>query len=170
MKQKKRILFIVFLFVLGLELQAQTLLNVNEKSGTRTSFALSGLNKLIFSSGNMIVSMKGGNFTNFALANISTLNFKTITAIAEINHDDGNLKLYPNPVHNFLTIQVESDHGEDVFILIMDIQGRVLFQQTQLNQSGLCQAIIPVESFQQGMYLCRIQHGKKLEINKFIKN
>jgi len=172
MKQKKVNSLIVFLFAIGFTgLQAQTLLNVKEKLGTLTPFALSGLNKLIFSSDKMTVIKKTGNNSDFSLINIRYLNFTNPSVINEIsNSRNGNLKLFPNPIMDLLNIQFESANEGNVLIQIINVQGKILFQQRFTNQTGINNLSIPLESFQKGLYLCQLIHGNKLEINKFVKN
>jgi len=171
-KQKTVNSLIVFLFAIGLSgLQAQTLLNVKEKLGAQTLFALSGLNKLIFSSDKMTVIKKTGNNSDFSLINIRYLNFTNTTAINEMSDSrNSNLKLFPNPVIDLLNIQFESANEENVLIQIMNVQGKILYQQRLTNQTGINNLSIPLESFQKGLYLCQLIHGNKLEINKFVKN
>ena len=172
MKQKKVNSLIVFLFAIGLSgLQAQTLLNVKEKTGTQTSFVLSGLNKLIFSSDKMTVINKTGNNSDFSLLNIRYLNFTNTTAINEISDSrNSNLKLFPNPVIDLLYIQFESSNVENGLIQIMNVQGKILYQQRLTNQTGINNLRIPLGSFPKGLYLCQLNHGNKIEINKFVKN
>jgi len=162
---------LILLFAIGLSnLQAQTSLNVKENSGTQTSFVLSDLKKLIFTSGNMSVMNKAGNSTDFALTNVRYMNFANITAIDEINSEENSrMMLYPNPVLDRLQVRYESETGENVQIRIIDIQAKVLYQQNLKSQIGTNYINIPIESFQKGIYLCRLQNGNKIEINKFIK-
>lgn len=172
MKQKKINSLIVLLFAIGLSgLQAQTLLNVKETLGTQTSFALNGMNKLIFNSDKMTVIKKTGINSDFSLINIRYLNFTNTTAINEISDSrNRNLKLFPNPVIDLLNIQFKSANEENVLIQIMNVQGKILYQQRFTNQTGINNLSIPLASFQKGLYLCQLIYGVKLEINKFEKN
>ncbi|MDP4238127.1 MAG: T9SS type A sorting domain-containing protein [Bacteroidota bacterium] len=161
---------IVFLLVLGLPgLRGQTTLNVNEKSGTQASFVLSNLHKLVFTSGNMTVSQKDGSNTDFALLNIRNLTFTEITSNNEVNPAETDVMLYPNPVQDKLQVRYESATEENVQLQLIDIQSRVLYQQSLKSQPGVNYFDIPMESFQKGLYLCRVQKGDKIEIHKFIK-
>jgi len=151
-------------------LQAQTFLNVRDKSGAQTSFALSDLNKLDFTSGKMTVIPKTGNNTDFLILDVRYLNFTSTTSISELNNTGNNdLKLYPNPVKDVLQIGYEAGNVENVLVRILDIQGKVLYQHNLPNQAGINSFFIPVESLRTGLYLCQIKHGNKLEISRFIK-
>jgi len=113
---------------------------------------------------------KAGNSTDFALTNVRYMNFANITAIDEINSEENSrMMLYPNPVLDRLQVRYESETGENVQIRIIDIQAKVLYQQNLKSQIGTNYINIPIESFQKGIYLCRLQNGNKIEINKFIK-
>lgn len=171
MTQKKVRWLIVPLITLCLSgLQAQTFLNIKEKSGIQTSFALNDLNKLVFTSGKMTVSPKTDNNTDFPILTVRYLNFTNTTSISEIKSIGNNgLKLYPNPVLDVLQIEYKAANIENVLVQILDIQGKVLYQNNLPNQSGINSIFIPVESFRDGLYLCRLKHGDNLEISRFIK-
>ena len=145
-------------------------MNVQEKSGTQTSFALNDINKLTFTSGKMTVSPKTDNNTDFLILDLRYLNFTSTTSISEIKRiGNYGLKLYPNPVSDVLQIGYETGNTESVLVQILDIQGKVLYQQNLPNHAGSNNFIIPVKSLQGGLYLCRLKHGNKLEISRFIK-
>ena len=173
MKQLKVKWIIVFLVAAGLSgLGAQTAMNMKDKSGTQTSFVLSDLNKLTFASGNLTVNKKDGSSADFALTNVLNLNFSEITtAIVDLKGDEqSNMLLYPNPVVNNLQIRYESSTEENVSLQIIDIQGKIVYLQSQNSQTGTNYLNIPFETYPNGMYLCRLQHGNNIEIKKFIKH
>jgi hypothetical protein len=171
MKQKKVRWLIVFLLVFNLSgLQAQSFLNVNQNSGTQASFALSDVKKLIFTPGKMTVIPKTGINSDFSLPDILYLDFTNTTSVLEPDNAAYNsLKLYPNPVKDALHLQFDCSEGDCVQIQILDVQGKVLYQNDLPNQQGTNFFNIPVEPFRKGLYLCRLRNGNKLEISRFIK-
>lgn len=172
MKQKKERWLLLLLLAFSLSvLQAQTFLNVEVKSGTQTSFALSDLKKLTFTSAKMAVIPKTGTHSDFAIPDIHYLDFTNTTSIRETkkNARNNGLKLFPNPVQDILQIEYESGKAENVLIQILDVQGKVLYQNNLPNQMGVNNIYIPVETFRKGLYLCRIKHGTRLEFSRFIK-
>lgn len=171
MKQKKVRWLIVLPLVFSLSgLQAQSFLNVNEKSGTQASFALSDIKKLIFTTGIMTVIPKTGINSDFSLPDIRFLDFTNTTSVNKpTNAGRSSLKLYPNPVKDLLHLQYDSGDGDCVLIQILDVQGKVLYQNDLPNQQGTNFFNIPVETFRKGLYLCRLRNGNKLEISRFIK-
>ena len=84
--------------------------------------------------------------------------------------ESSNLTLYPNPVIDQLQISYEMVKAGNVQVAIIDIQGKVLHQQTINSQNGTNHAIISVSHLPEGLYVCRLQKGGKLETIKFIKN
>jgi len=170
MKQKKGIYTIVLLISIGLwGLRAQTVLNVKELSGTQTTFALSSIKKLTFSSGNITVNKNDGNIANFATQNVRYLNFTDITAVNEIKSEENYLLLYPNPVINKLQVCIAAVNCKNIYLQIMNIQGKVVYQQLLTIQNGSNYINIPFDTYQSGMYLCQIQINNTIETKKFIK-
>jgi hypothetical protein len=171
MKRQKLKWIIAFLVSSVLSgLGAQTAMNVKVKSSIQSSYDLSDINKLTFASGNLTVNKKDGSQTDFALTNALNLNFSNITSIAEIkSNEQSNMLLYPNPVVNKFQICYKSLTEENVSLQIIDFQGKVIYLQNQQSQAGINYLYIPFEKYQDGMYLCRLQHGGNIEIKKFIK-
>lgn len=172
MRQKKTILSAFLLLGLGLSgLKAQNTLLVNEKSGTKTSFALSGIRKLTFPAGSITVTKKDLSSATFALSDISYLNFNILTTNISLLKDQGSkIKLYPNPAADQLQINYESLKAGESLLEIRDIQGKVLRQQCIISQSGTNQAIINVAELPAGFYICILHNGSKMETIKFLKN
>ena len=165
----KWIYMILFVFGVGV-LCAQTSLNVKEKLGTNTSYMLNELKRLTFTPGVMTVTKKNGNYGVFILTNMRNVNFTTVTSVEEINSsEERNLSFYPNPVMNLLHIQFKSNADENVLLQLIDIQGKIVLQQYVKSILGSNHIEIPVGSFKDGLYLCRLQTGSKIESNKFIK-
>jgi hypothetical protein len=171
MKQKRaKWIFIVF-FAIGLTgIRAQSSLNIKVKTGAQSSFFLSDIKTLTFTSGTMSINKRDGNRNDFALANVSNLNFAGITYIDEIPTDDNiAMMLYPNPVRNFLQVKYESKAEENGYVQIFNISGKVVYQQLIKSQTGTNYIDIYTESFQNGIYMCRVQNGNNTETAKFIK-
>ena len=150
-------------------IQAQNTMFVNEKSGDQTPFTFTSISKLTFTAGNMTVNKKDGSTSAYALTNIRYLNFGNSTAIVEIVSEKSNMLLFPNPVLDQLRIRYESVTTEKLKLQIMNVQGKVILQQTLNPQNGTNYIEIPVEKLQDGLYLCRMQSGNKFDASKFIK-
>lgn len=173
MKRKKLILFAILL--LGLSptgLKAQNQLNIKAKAGAVTSFALSGIQKLTFPSGNMEVKKNDGSIASFALNDIRNLTFSPVTTDVKTlaSKMESAFLIYPNPVTNEFQLSYESIKASTLNIEIIDLQGRVLQRQTINSQFGTNQNRISVSQLKKGSYICRLQNGNKYETIKFLKN
>lgn len=83
MRHKKLKLSVVLMLGLGLTgLQAQTMY-VNESSGTQTAYALSNIQKMSFSSGNLTVTKTDNSSGVFALSDLRYLSFSNISIDTE---------------------------------------------------------------------------------------
>jgi len=160
---------VLFLVLSMASLEAQNTLVINEKSGIQASFNLSGIKTLTFSNNNLTVNKKDGNINVYALTDLHYLNFTIATALESYTFDS-KLMLFPNPVTNQLCVQYSSSTIKKVQLQILDIQGRIVFQQTMDSHQGTNYAFIPVTQFSKGLYFVHIQNGNKTETTKFIKN
>lgn len=119
----------------------------NGYNGTLNSFALNGSTSN-WTAGSNIVS--GDNCAPF----LSTTNF-------ELNHQ---LKLYPNPATNEVTIQFESLTNPQLEVI--DVNGRILLNQPlDYTSNKLNIAALPL-----GMYLFKINSKEGIVMSKIIKN
>ena len=173
MRQKKVKLSAILLLGLGLAgTQAQSTLYVNTHSGTQTPFTLSSIKKLTFESGSMTVNKTSGSIDSYLLTDMRYLNFTDLTTGVSLTDkaESSDMLLYPNPVIDQLQINYESLKIENVQVEIVDLQGRVLHQQTIISQNGTNQLKISVSQLSKGLYVCRFKSDDKIEIIKFIKN
>lgn len=172
MRHNKKFLWVVLLFGIALSgLQAQNTMNLIEKSGTQTSYALSSIKKITFTEGNMMVIKKDGTTNAFSLLQIRSLLFDRAIAIEEVRFvEKGDLMFYPNPAKNQLTIQYESTTAEDVQIQIIDVLGKVVIRETFHTQTGTNRMSLSVDQLKQGLYLCRLYDNDKQIAGKFLKN
>lgn len=150
--------------------KGQNMLYVKDKSGTKISFPLKDIAKLTFNSGNLNVNIKDGTTGIFALDNIQNLNFYIFTDIANLTNLESGMSLYPNPVKDIVCIQYNIPTTEKIKLQIIDILGKIVYQQNLSNQPGTNNVTLTVTKFKQGLYLCRIQAGMKTIQSKFLKN
>jgi len=163
------ILFSLLMKLSGLG--AQTSLNVIEKKGTQTSFILKNIMQMTFEMGNMTVKTKDLSASIFPIINIGNMNFMDIIAADEITSDQNSkFSIYPNPVNELLNVQYKWSNAENILIQIIDIQGKMLYQQKLIDHTGTNQISISVGNFPKGLYLFRLINGEESEIKKFIKH
>jgi len=90
-----------------------------------------------------------------------------ISQYQEIKKREVNLKIYPNPATNEITITLPFHMNENVDIELMNPLGRVLISKN--NFSG-DEVKIDISSLKKGIYFIRCKKNNKTMNTKFIKN
>jgi len=168
MKYKKVKLVAVFLAIAGFtNIRAQSNLYVKTKDGTQTTFAVSNIHKLVFSTGNVVVNNISGNPQSYALSNVRYLSFADYKTEAPVvkTQDGSSLKLYPNPASNELNISYLATQGGTMRLRIIDLQGQTVLEQTQQNTIGENKTRLNISLLPVGLYL--LSNG--IESTEFIK-
>ena len=167
MRHKKLKLGALLLLGLGLTgLQAQTMY-VKENSGTQTAYALSNIKKMNFSSGNITVSTTTGNPVTYSLSGIRYLNFVDLGSIPLADKPNETFQIYPNHVIDLLNIKLSDMRNQSGVIEILSMEGKVVYSQAINSNTNVYQ--INVTSLLQGIYLCKINNGIRIETIKFYK-
>jgi hypothetical protein len=155
-------LFFPALFCLLITTNAQTIY-VKQSSGTQTSYAISGLRMITFSSGNLEITKTDNNSTTLTVAGLDYLSFTDYkTDIQMIYEDAGTIRIYPNPVDALLNIELP----EAGTVHLLSLDGKVILTR-QVNTSGI--TIISIKHIQAGIYICRYTNGKEIKTAKIIK-
>lgn len=172
MRHNNAFLCVVLLFSITLSgLKAQNVLNLMEKSGSLTSYALSTIKKITFTEDNMMVQKQDGTTNAFSLIQIRSLLFDVAIPVEEVHlAEKGKLMFYPNPTKNLLTIQYESTTTENVQIQIIDAMGKEVIRETFHIQTGTNRMLLSVNQLKQGMYFCRFSNRDIQLVGKFLKN
>ena len=84
-----------------------------------------------------------------------------ILATKEINNDESNISVYPNPAINYLTIETLLKSTFD----ILNIQGQIVLQQPL--QKGKTK--IDIEGLAKGIYILKLNHCSKIIVTKIVK-
>ena len=158
---------VLFLFFCFSGLQAQNMY-VRAASGSQTSHGLGDIQKLIFSSGNLVLNQAIGGTATYGLSALRYLNFKDLTLdIALPFQDTKKAMLYPNPVSDVLHI-LSPNQGEMVNrIEIISLEGRLVQQQNSNTQTGMTD--MTIAWLPQGMYFCKIYAGNTMQTIKILK-
>jgi hypothetical protein len=163
---------IALLTALGItNLQSQNTLYIQEKA-TQSSFALNSIRKVTFPSGNLLVHKTDGNTSNFMLSDLCHMSFYISTteeAPMEIN-DKNNFSIFPNPATIKLQVDFEGTKAEKVRFEIVNMQGKVLLQQSITCQCGKNIFTLSTAHLAVGLYLLRMHNDTKIETIKFYKN
>ena len=118
----------------------------NANNGTLTNFALTG------TTSNWLAGSPIVTGTNCAV--LSTSNFEIAN----------NIKMYPNPTSNFVTVEV--NNLTNAKLQVLDITGKTLMNQA-LNTSS---NNVDVQHLPSGMYLFKVSSNEGTSTGKIIKN
>jgi hypothetical protein len=161
---------ILFLSVINLKVNAQG--NINIINTSKTSLPINSINYLTFSSYGITISKLDGSFINYSISNINSINFKNNeTSVNNILASNSNkLNVYPNPVIDNLFIEFNSEENNDIFISVIDINGRTIIKEKYSCNQGINNLTINTSNLQKGMYLCTITNSSDINSKIFIKD
>lgn len=95
---------------------------------------------------------------------IATLNY-------ENNFKPVILSVYPNPVNDYMTLQMHQPIDGDLKFEIYDISGKLYFtQEIKNNVNGISKHYINTTELSQGVYILNINAAGYSQTTKFIKN
>jgi hypothetical protein len=86
------------------------------------------------------------------------------------NDSKATLKLYPNPVIDYATVEIKTDASKDVSIHVFDLNGRLMLSESKRMQKGMNKASLDLRGFKKGTYIVRMQNGNEVLSQKFIVN
>ncbi len=82
---------------------------------------------------------------------------------------DFNWEVFPNPVHGVLNVKkLGTGLQKSCFIELLDVNGRVVYSENQLNSNSGGQSSLSVGSLQSGVYLLKIQEEGQLPVTRKI--
>jgi photosystem II stability/assembly factor-like uncharacterized protein len=80
------------------------------------------------------------------------------------------LKLYPNPVIDYATVEIEAEANKNLEVHVFDLNGRLLMSQTKRVQKGINKVSLDMRSFKKGTYIVRTMNGNTVQSQKFLVN
>ncbi len=93
------------------------------------------------------------------------LKIEPYTTLTEENQVDKQLKIWPNPVAEYLNI-ILPEHSEDTIVKIVDLGGNL---QSKIQTSGKNQIEIPVHNLPSGTYILNLVTKNKILNQLFVK-
>jgi hypothetical protein len=151
-------------------LQAQTMY-VREKAGTQALYNLNYIQKMSFSSGNMIVQTQGSSSGSYVVGDLRYIIFSDITTTAltpNKKEEPQGMSLYPNPVSGSLLIKPSNGKSLNGILNILTVEGRVVKSQ-KISLSNEAIFDIDIGELARGIYFCRYTDEKETYTSKFIK-
>jgi len=103
---------------------------------------------------------------------ISQFNLSPMIGAASVNElkaESGELKAYPNPATNNITMQMKLPETEDVEVSLINLLGEVIFTESFKNEQGLFQKQISVSSLPDATYILKAQTKDKVYCKKITK-
>ncbi|MDY0159711.1 MAG: T9SS type A sorting domain-containing protein [Bacteroidales bacterium] len=82
----------------------------------------------------------------------------SITAIENIEFENIDISIYPNPTDSYIYISIESDTYYKFAYILIDINGKIILQE-QFNNNF---KDINIKSLPQGAYILKIEFDKSL--------
>jgi hypothetical protein len=79
----------------------------------------------------------------------------TPTSSRQIQTSTGEIRIYPNPVHDILRVALDMPIGEGIELELYSVSGSLVYRE-DIKQSGLTEASIDVQNMTPGTYFLRI--------------
>lgn len=157
---------IAYVFLLP-SVTAQTLY-VNKSIGTQTTYTLSDLRMITFSSGNVTIHKTDNTIGINALSELNYLSLKDFTVGLEkkVPVVIDNLITYPNPVKDVLNINLSGPENMDGSISVISLEGKVM-QQQKINNESIVR--LNLNQLPHGIYLCRYTNATEVKTVKIIR-
>lgn len=134
----------------------QTEVNLHFSSGSDQIFTVSEAGKLFFENGYLYIYDGTSVPYSFEVSSISKMTFNTLVNIEDIATD--NLRVYPNPVSNYLKIHNALNAQSTYAIYAMD--GRLLLSGRYSNDNP-----IDISYLSTGLYILKTE-GQSIKISK----
>jgi len=99
------------------------------------------------------------------------LNFFDVVAAVDENEitKENNLKVFPNPAHDQITLQINSEHSGVVQLQVYDLSGRKISEKTQQLLIGNNNLEYTISGFKPGIYYFRLQSANYSETIKWVR-
>lgn len=107
------------------------------------------------SSNGLILTSPNGTKYKISVENNGTLTTEIITKITS-NESDNNIMVYPNPVENILTIDLEKESNQNISVELFDVSGKMVF----FKSYSTSKVIVDLNDFIAGTYILKIKDKK----------
>lgn len=158
---------VVFLFLqVCFSVDAQLMLNINQKSTNKTSYDISTVQKITFNESNLVVVKKDATILSFQLQNVSYLDFNEVTTGLKLSTIENEYEIYPNPAIQSFRLTILNDfEPKSIDVQVVGIDGKLYINKKlfDINES------VFVGNLSNGVYFCRINTGNIIRTIKFIK-
>lgn len=157
----KRYLFILITMLFALSSGAQIKQEVISSAG---GYSVNGGLSLSWTLGETIIpTFKSGDL-------VLTHGFQQqliITSVEETFDVLFNIKIFPNPISEVLNIKFDAPVDEDIVLLILDSQGKLV--RSVIIESAMVEKHINLQEIPTGIYYLRLTKGKLVNVYKVVK-
>lgn len=154
----------IFVFVSILKTNAQSIVFIY-RGGTHSINNLNSIKHIEFSKDYLSLQWRD-SLTQITLADLKKIVFKDLsTGIQPIYIQNKFVKLYPNPVIEYINLQLSNPTEEIVTVTILSANGNTLYNQKHYGQH----IVIPVSTLDKGIYFCKCTSKTFSNIQRFIK-
>lgn len=163
----KKILLTTIILAMGLSSLSAQNLYVLRDNGTQEEFGLADDLKITFASRTMTVR-KGETTTQFPLNAIHNFSFTKQSEGSSIAlaMDDNGIRLFPNPVKDELTLEIQNFVQGATTFRIFDVSGRLMRTGRALS----VETKINMQHFREGNYVLIVeQAGQQVQTFKIVK-
>lgn len=112
------------------------------------------------------VKVKAGNSCGFGSNRLLAVAITCKTALPGGNNNQ--LSIYPNPAHDQLQIDFESESDQNYSIRIFDLSGKQVVMQSGTALTGSNNLMLDVEAFPSGIYFMELINGNQRSTRKII--
>jgi hypothetical protein len=95
--------------------------------------------------------------------------YSTEVGIGNSSASPNEIRIYPNPFNDFVTIDFKPGALQTYQISVSDLKGQIYFTEKIKIKSGSIKDIIDLSNLQQGVYFINIKGNKSSYIKKIIK-
>lgn len=157
-KRMKQLDYLIRFFILSLLLgfiqltNAQNTIYLKLKSHTTRGISISNIDKITFSSGNMVFDYLDSTNETIAISAVSKLSFNSATAIEELASRSEKFILFPNPVSS--KFYIKGLKNIESVILIYSLSGTLVYRSTIVDTDNS----VDVSNLRAGLYLLKIDN------------
>lgn len=150
-------------------LNAQIELVVKQKDNQKFSMKISEIRKLTFTEQELLLHPKTGDIQNYGLNDLSKLFFSNgPTSVRAASTSFEQFEVFPTPATDYVNITYKTKNNENVGIQIMDLQGRVVHEDTYTDNISINTKQINISHLTRGVYILQLQSAQQTESCKIL--
>jgi glycosidase len=118
-------------------------------------------------SGNTTISLSPGEYRVYTDMPLATPSIQNTVNIEDISLANWEVHTYPNPVKDFINVEINGSNKTSIKVTIVDVSGRIIQQQTKINPNNFN---LNLSELQKGIYHLILEQNHQITSKKIIKN